>query len=785
MRLRTIIIALTACFAFGQFPAWVNVFPAALAQAPETIEQIVITGNQRIEASTVQSYMVVRQGDPFDPARIDQSLKSLFATGLFSDVVIRRDATTLLVTLVENPIINRIAFEGNDRLDNDELLEEVQLRPRIIYTRAKVRADVQRMIELYRRSGRFAASIEPKIIQLPQNRVDLVFEISEGPKTKISRINFIGNERFSDSELRDELATNEARWWKIFGSNDTYDPDRQAFDRELLRQFYLQNGYADFRVISAVAELTPDREDFFVTFTVDEGEIYTFGEIDLVSEIRDINADFFKIFLRMREGQRYNAKLIEDSIEALTNSAGLLGFAFVDIRPQIVPDRQARTLAITFRILDAPRVYVERIDIHGNVRTLDEVIRREFRFVEGDAFNSARINRSEQRLRALGFFREVEIEQIPGNAPDRVIIDVAVQEQATGELSIGAGFSSLESFLLDLNIRERNLLGKGQDLRLGFTLSRLRNQVDIGFTEPYFLGRNIAAGIDLFRTELNNSRFSSFDTTSLGGSLRAGLPLTEFMSLGLRYTLRRDTVRLFFNSNSPFLEDAAGTNTTSAIGYSLIYNSINNPLRPTRGQRAVLSQDLAGLAGNIKYIRSSLDYDYYTPVIGEWVLHLGAEGGHIVGLGQDIRINDRFFLGGPRIRGFDIAGVGPRDTANNTQGGNALGGNVFYVASAELIIPLGAAAEDLGLQPSIFFDVGSVGRPDIATRDADGNPLLDPSGVAIADLIRDRFTPRMAVGIGVTWDSPFGPFRIDLSRIIRKEPFDRVESLQFNVGTTF
>lgn len=745
----------------------------ALAQdVVVVIERVTVSGNQRIEPETIASYLTVKLGDPFDSQKLDDSLKALFATGLFADVRLVQQGSTLSIVVVENPIINRIVFEGNRKLDDDELRDEVQLKPRIVYTRAKVRADVQRILELYRRSGRFAAVVEPKIIQLPQNRVNLVFEINEGPKTKVGRIRFLGNERYKDGRLRDEIATREARWWRLFTSDDTYDPDRLAFDREQLRQFYLQNGYADFRIISAVAELTPDREQFFITFTLEEGETYNFGTVELESDIRDIDPVIFRNFLLMKEGQRYNAKLIEDTIEVLTNAAGLLGYAFLDIRPRVRRNRAERTINITFRVLEAPRTYIERIDIHGNVRTLDRVIRREFRLVEGDAFNSSRLNRSEQRINALGFFREVEVEQIPGTQPDRVILDVAVQEQATGELSIGAGFSSVDNFIIDVSIRERNLLGKGQDLRLGVTFSSRRQQIDLGFTEPYFLNRQIAAGFDLFLREIDSITESSFRQRSFGGALRAGLPLTEYLALGLRYTIRRDDIQIPAGIPvSRFILDSLGKTTTSLVGYSLIYDTLDNRLRPTRGLRGVFSQDFAGVGGDIRYLRSRLDVDRYFRLWRGFVLRLGVEGGAIFGLGQDIRINDNFFLGTPRIRGFEVAGLGPRDVVNN----DSLGGNVFYVGTAEVKLPIGSAARELGIEASIFADVGSLWDLDLDEEFSDmGDPILVNSSA-----------PRLSVGVGFSWDSPFGPFRIDLSRTVIKEPFDQTEFLQFNVGTVF
>lgn len=748
--------------------------PQPVAQPAARIGRLAVVGNERVEANTVASYLAVRAGDPFDPSLMDISLKSLFATGLFADVVMERQGDTLVIRVVENPIINRVVFEGNKRLDREELLEEVQLRPRMVYTRAKVRGDVTRMIELYRRSGRFAAVVVPKIVQRNQNRVDLVFEVAEGPKSRVSRMNIIGNKVFSDRELRKQLVTNESRWWKFLSSNDTYDPDRTAYDRELLRQFYLSEGYADFRVVSAVAELTPDQKDFFITFVVDEGEMYHFGDINVVSEIRDLKSDYIENILGMKKGQVYNAKKIEDTIEAISNLGGFIGFAFLDVRPDIRRDKDERILHITFNILETTRTFVERVQVHGNVRTLDRVIRREFRLTEGDAFNSALVDRSETRLRSLGFFREVEMEQVKGSSDDRVILDVTVEEQATGEMAVGAGFSSLESFLIDFSISERNLLGKGQTLRLGATLSSRRKQIDLGFTEPYFLGRNMAAGIDLFRREFNSRSESGFDTTSLGGQLRVGFSLTEYIRLGLRYTLRRDTVDVGSLIVSPFVLAAIGTNTTSSLGYTASYDSVDNFLRPRRGNRLTISQDLAGLAGNIRYVRSSMKYDFYKPVTGDWIFHAGTEIGHIIGLGQDIRINDRFFLGGPKMRGFQTAGIGPRDTRT----GDFLGGNLYYVSSIGLNIPLGAAAEEMGIQVQAFLDMGSLAKVDLEKFDFNGDPIDNTS-------VFSNGSPRISAGVGVIWDSPFGPFRIDLAQVIRKQPFDETEFLQFNIGTQF
>ncbi len=821
------------------------------------IRQITVVGNVRVEPETIASYLVVRAGQPFDPKLLDTSLKNLFRTGLFSDVEFTEENGVLLVRVVENPIINRIIFEGNKKLDREDMFEEVRIRPRTVFTRSKVRADVKRMMNLYRTSGRFAAIIEPKVVQLEQNRVDVVFEIQEGPKTKISRINFIGNKDFSDGDLRDVLATKEARWWKIFSSNDTFDPDRLAFDQQELRNFYRNEGYADFRIISAVSELTPDREDFFITFSVDEGEIYKFGTIDVESEIRDVDAKLFRAFLLMREGNTYNAEAIEKTIESLTNAAGLLGYAFVDVRPSFDRDKEARTMSIKFKVLDAPRVYVERINIGGNVRTLDRVVRREFRLQEGDAFNSTLVTRSENRLKRLNFFREAEIEQQQGSKPDRMILNVKVEEQATGELNLGAGFSSLENFIFDFSIRERNLLGKGQDLRLGVRLSGRRQEIDLGFTEQYFLGRRVAAGFDIFARRIDSSSFGSvFDTKSLGFSLRAGMALNEYWTLSTRYTLRQDDVTTpdsftisqfnsFFSnilsnfnngsaetqqdlliqydtdgdgvietadfsadgqsepnisemveaSTSRAFRESIGKRFQSILGYSVGFDTRNSIIRPTRGNQFFFHQDFAGVGGDVRYLKNRINFDnYWTPWSG-WTFRFGGEAGIILGLGQQVRLSDKFYIGGPRMRGFDISGIGPRNFNNGARNSrSSLGGTAFYIGRGELFFPLGDMALESGINASAFVDVGSLFRAQEELADCTFTQAEFDAAQADSEIVfngntnclaGNSISPRIAVGIGFSWQSPFGPFRIDLSKTIKKQLGDRPQTLQFNVGTTF
>lgn len=782
----------------------------------QVIRNITVTGSERLEPETVRSYISIAPGDRYDRELLDEALKKLYATELFADVQIRDDNGALTISVRENPIINRVVFEGNKSLKEDKLREEVKLAPRQIYTRSKVRADVSRILELARRSGKFAANVNPKAVQLPQNRIDLVFEINEGPKSKVRQINILGNKKFSDRKLLAEMATKQARWWRLFTSNDTYDPDRLSYDREKLRQFYLTEGYVDFRIVSALAELGPDRKDFIETFSVEEGERYKFGKIDVESKIRDLKPETLSSLIRLKEGDWYNAKKIENTVESLTETAGLFGYAFADIRPKFNRNKETRTMDVTFQVNEAPRVYVESININGNVRTLDKVIRREFRLAEGDAFNSFKVKRSKDRIQALGYFQEkLEIEQKPGSTPDKVKLEVNVEEKSTGELQVGVGFSSLERFIADFSIKERNFLGKGQELRLNFTLSSYRNELDLGFTEPYFLGRNLAAGIDLFRRDLNsfrytgsgnNDRRTTYGEVTTGLQLRSGFPITEFWSLGVRYGLSVADVSLdrdiyfsngrcdLFNAGS-FLCDLVGNTgtskrTTSSLGYTLVYDSRNSRIRPSRGQNFTFSQDLAGIGGGLNYVRTTANYDRYYQLWENWIVKLSAEGGYIFGWGgEDVRINDRFFLGSPRIRGFRIRGIGPRAVrtclgapgCSPLQAGvslnDSIGGEIYYLGGAEMEVPLGSAASELGLRTSVFADIGSlwkVGRTPAA-------------GVAgIQEFVQGNSpSPRISVGVGVSWNSPFGPFRIDLAKALSKQPGDEPQLFQFNVGTQF
>lgn len=738
----------------------------AYAQAPQggpTIRDIVIEGNQRIELSTIQNYLTLQPGAAYSSAEADKSLKALFATGLFADVNLRLQGSSLIVRVTENPVINRILFEGNRRVQADQLRGELQLKPRQVYTRAKVTTDTQRIQQIYRRTGRFAATVEPKVIQLPQNRVDLVFEINEGPLTGVSRIRFIGNKQFSDSQLREQIQTKETAWWRFLSSDDSYDPDRVTFDREKLRKFYLSKGYADFAVTNAVAELLPNREKFIITFTVEEGQRYKFGKMDIVSELKGVDGAQLKDFVMTPTGDTYNADLVEKSVQAMTTELGRFGYAFVDVRPDVNKDREKRIIDITYRIGESPRVYVERIDIVGNVRTLDKVIRREFRLAEGDAFNSAKLRRTRTRLRGLNFFDKAEISESRGSAPDKVVLTAEVTEKSTGELSFGIGYSTTESVLGDISIRERNLLGRGQDLKVGFSLSTTRQQIDTSFTEPYFLDRELAAGIDLLRRRTDYTRRSSLDQTTTAATPRLSFPITENLSELVYYRIRQDEISHIESTASRYIRSQEGTYLTSAVGHAITYDRRDDKVDPTTGYYLRLSQEVAGLGGTEHYIKNVANAAKYFAVTDETVLTLGTEVGMINGIGDDIRLPNRFFLGGDNFRGFAVGGVGPRDTATR----DSLGGQKYYTGEADLMFPIGLPNE-FGIKGRVFSVVGSLWD----TADA-GPEVVDKNSV------------RVTAGTGIQWKSPLGLIRVDFGFPLVKESYDKDEVVRINFGSRF
>lgn len=758
------------------------------ADAGRIIQVIQVEGVVRVEPNTVISYLSVRPGDIYDPAEINMSIETLFATGLFSDVSIDLDDQNVLTVRVEeNPIINRVIFEGNNAMDTEDLEEEVEAEPRTVFTEGRVQADAQRIIELYRRGGRFAATVTPTIVELDQNRVDLIFEISEGQVTGVRRVNFIGNEAFSDGRLRRVVATEESRFWRFFSSNTNYDPDRLDYDRELLREFYADNGYAEFRVVSAVAELTPDQRGFYVTFTIEEGEQFTYGDITVETELEALDADFLRAVVPLQTGQEFVGSEVESSVDIMTFLAGTAGYAFVNIEPQLQTNPEDNTVDINFHVSEGPRVYVERIDILGNTQTLDRVIRSRMEIVEGDAFNRVLLDRSRNNIRALDFFEDtVEVEEIEGSSADTAIVQVRVQEKSTGELSFGAGYSSVESFLLDISVTQRNLRGRGQYLRLGVSTSSFRTTIDLRFQEPRFLDRNLSAAFDAFHIETDFGQEAGFQSTTTGVGVRFGFPISNSTSLGIGYTLRNDGVDPYLSA-SPQIRAASGDFVTSMIDYTFRWDRRNDPISPTGGWDMSFSQSFAGLGGDVQYVKNDFTGAVYQGIVENVVASFRLDAGYITGWGgDDVRLQDRYFKGGFTFRGFETAGIGPRVVrAVQDQNGvpvytslDSLGGKAFAVGALEVTFPL-FLPEQYGIRGGVFTEFGTLGELD------DSAKVIDAASAAAGLLVVDNLALRASAGVSVFWDSPFGPVRFDFSRVLMKEPYDRTEVFRFSQTTRF
>ena len=757
----------------------------ALAQATAqdgVVQRIIVTGNERIEQSTILSYLPLQAGDVANPQKIDLALKALFRTDLFADVKLSFLGGDLTIAVVENPIINKVVFEGNSGLKEEKLRDEVTIRPRGIFTKAKVQSDIQRIIELYRRSGRISATVTPKIVELPQRRVDLIFEINEGAKSGVLGVNFLGNKEYSDNDLRDVIVTEKTTWYKFFSSNANYDPDRLEYDKEQLRKHYRNRGFYDFRVISAVAELAPDKNGFAITYTLDEGPQYKFGKITVETALKKLDKDLLQQLVPIRSGDLYEDERIEGATDSLTFAAGAAGFASVDVRPRYTANPVTKTVDVIFQVNEGPRVYVNRIDIVGNTQTLDYVVRREMNLVEGDAYNRALVDRSKNNIKALGFFKDVTITEIPTANPDRTDLQVKIEEQPTGELSFSAGYSSVDQLVLDLGITQRNFRGRGQDVRARVSVGSLRQQVDLSFTEPRFLDRNLRAGIDIYSYKYDFSQYSAYQTSSIGTNLRVGFPLTVSSAMSLRYVLRSDSVKIdnsFCDPTNPVVSLSLcaqrGDYTTSLLGYGLSLDRRNDPIRPTRGYYANLTQDFAGIGGDVNYLKSEIEGGWYHGFTKSFVLQLTGSAGYVGGWGGDsIRINDRFYKGGNTFRGFETAGIGPRDTNLNRL--DALGGRAYAIGSAELTVPT-FLPDQYGIKASLFTDFGTVGL-------LDRRDKLDSTG-KIDPLIRDDLSLRASAGLSVFWKSPMGPIRFDFSQILAQETYDKTETFKFSTSTKF
>ncbi|MTH97872.1 outer membrane protein assembly factor BamA [Roseibium sp. RKSG952] len=768
-------------------PEVLGPFSAAPAEAA-VARNIVVRGNTRIEEETVLSYMTIVPGRNYSAADVDESVKALFATGLFADVSIQPQGSTVIVNVTENPIINRVSFEGNKKINDEALETAVRSQERTMLTRAKVQTDVQNILEAYRRSGRYGASVEPKIIERGDNRVDLVFEINEGDKTGVERISFVGNNAFSDRRLRDVIRTRESGLLSWIRTTDTYDPDRLAADQELLRQYYNRKGYADFRIVSASADLDRENNIFYVTFTVDEGEKYDFGDVEVVSSISEISPESLNSQVRTRKGATFNSLRIDQTVEDLTVKVSENGYAFARIRPQASRDYDTNTISLTYYIEEGPRAYIERLNVIGNDRTREYVIRREFDLAEGDAFNRTLLDKAERRLNNLGYFEKVTITTQQGSAPDRVVVNVQVEEKPTGEVSFGVGYSTADGVIGDVSVTERNFLGRGQFVKLGVGGGADTQNYEFRFVEPFFLGRRVALDLEAYRNVLDANDYRSYDQDKIGGGFGFTLPLREDeLTVRLFYNIFQednsdpdDVSTSVTNCDTDDLSlavcDSLGTYLTSLVGYQFVYNTLNFNLNPTDGIYAAFGQNFAGLGGDSYYIKTTAQARGYKEIVPDLgiVGSLSVQGGHIASLGDErLRVSEQFMLGGNLVRGFENQGIGPRDS--NTD--DAIGGTMFFAATAESTFPFPILPDELGFSGAVFADAGSVWDAD-----SDLVNLVNNSG---DDVLSNGFNLRASVGAGIRWQSPFGPLRADFAWPIMKEDEDKTQVFRLSGGTRF
>jgi outer membrane protein insertion porin family len=798
--------------------------------AAQSVSSIVVEGNRRVEADTIRTYFKPGPGGRLDSATINDGLRALYETGLFQDVRINQAGGRLVVTVIENPVISRVLFEGNKKIKDEQLSTEVQSKPRGSLSRPVVQSDAQRITEIYRRQGRYDVTVVPQIIEQPNNRVDLIFEITEGGKTGVRSIEFVGNSAVSSYRLRDIIKTRETNILSFLGSGDVYDPDRVEADRDLIRRYYLKNGYADVQVVAALTEYDPERRGFLVTFKIEEGQQYRVASIDIQSNMRGIDPNSFRPFLRLGVGSVYNGEQIEKSVEEITVEASRRGYAFATVRPRGERNFANATVTIVLVIEEGPRVYVERINVRGNTRTKDYVIRREFDISEGDAYNRALIDRAERRLKNLDYFKTVKILTEPGSSSDRVIVVVDLEEKSTGDFSVSGGYSTSDGFLAEVSVSERNLLGTGLYAKAAVQYGQRARGYTLSVVEPFLLGYRVAGGIDIFQRQQLPSSYVSYETKTTGASGRLGFALREDLSMQLRYSLYRQSVSIdpilkdcnnnFLNPNLAFnptpafasnasnafptgfdptafltgtnglgcygngeaslpikIELAGGAVWTSAVGYTLAFNTLDSNKDPNSGLLVEFRQDVAGLGGDVKYLRSAVDARFYFPVVSDVVGVLRGQGGHITGIGGGgLRMLDHFQMGPNLVRGFAPLGLGPRDITPGTSQ-DALGGTMYWAASAELQMPFWFLPKEAGLKGAVYADVGSLWDYRGATS--------FPTTLESITVAQDNMIVRASVGAAVIWSSPFGPLRFDYAIPIAKGPNDRTQVFRFGGGTSF
>ena len=733
------------------------------------IKDIIVKNNQRIDVETILSYLNLSSGDQVNYEILNKKLKEMYKLGLFSDIKFRVSNNDLLVLIKENPMINNVNFIGNSKIKGDLIRKEIKLKSRNVYQKKELQDAVNIIRDLYKRSGYFSAKVKPNISNLSQNRIDITIKINEGNKTKIKGIKFIGNKIFSDKRLKAIVSTKETKFWRVLSAGDIYDPDRISYDKDLLRRYYLEEGYADFKIISAVAELTKDKSGFFITYSVDEGEKYKFGKVTIDNKnFKELKNKDIEKYTKRIEGKNYNIDKLDEVVKEIKEYGGNFGYAFLVVRPNLSRKKEKKEIEITILIEKAKKIYVSRIDVKGNSRTRDHVIRREMKFNEGDAFSNKKLKRSEQRIRNLGFFEAVQAENKQTNKNDRTNVIFNVKEKQTGQFSVGGGFSTSNGALANVGIEEKNFLGKGQDLRAKFTLAERASQIDFGFTEPYFYDKDITLGIDVFKTNTTYADESSFDNDTIGAGFRFGYMITDKSRHSWNYSYKDETIKGVKTGASDFINNQKGDYSTSAVSHRLSYFGVNDRFNPSKGTDWSFSNKLAGLGGTVSFFKTDVKHTFFYSVTDDYVLSAHLKGGYIFGYNDDkVKLKDRYFLGGDSFPGFEQAGIGPRDTSVANK--DALGGNMMYTARTELRLPIPGISPQLGVNAAIFGIVGAVTE-------------IDEDG---ADKIKDDSTPRVSAGFGVQWKSPFGPVRLDFAHAAMKEDYDRTQFIKFNFGTRF
>ena len=741
--------------------------------ANDNISDIKIINNDRIDSSIIKNYLTLKKASKYSPKEANNSIKNLYSTGLFERVDVDFNNGILTVKVVENPLITEIAFDGNKKIDDTILSSEITTTKRSVFNKNKINSDVKRILDLYRRTGRFLATVEPKIIEEENNRIKIVFEINEGKPAKIRKINIIGAKAFNIEDLKDELRSREAKILR-FGSSEIYDPVKVEFDKELLRRFYYSKGYPNFEVLSSVGELDRSSKWFDITFLIDEGEKYNFGEIEITNNIKKVNEDKLYKLLKTKKGKTFDANLINTTIDNLTNELAKEGFAFVNIRPLTNENKEAKTIDIDFVIDESPRIYVGDIKIIGNTRTYDSIIRREMRLEEGDPFSISKFERSVQRIKNLGYFDKVDVQRVKGKVPNQLDIIIDVAEKKTGEFQFGIGYSTVDGANINAGIKETNLLGKGQTLSLNVLYAKYTKDISISYGKPYFLDRDLYAGFNLFYRNDEDEYSIDYKETSYGGGVNANYSITEYLDQRVYYSLYKQKITDVGSDYVGIISEQDSI--TSAIGQTLYYDRKDSRFDPTKGFSLSLGLEYAGIGGDKKYIKSTTQANVYIPILPSIItLRIGGRAGVIEGTQGDlIDPVDAFYLGGNNFKGFKYGGVGPR-AKNLINGspidGNAVGGKRYYVADAELKFPLGLPKE-YGIYGSLFINAGTL-------TGIDNSPTLNK------DRIVDSGTIRSAYGFSLSWRSPMGPLSFDFSKVLKKEYYDESQNFTFSFGSSF